>query len=52
MFRFEDHEQNIYQVNAINMFRHGVKPQWEDEVNAKGSEFKVDLGPLRDNDVI
>ena len=34
------------------MFRHGVKPQWEDEVNAKGSEFKVDLGPLRDNDVI
>lgn len=24
--RFEDHEGCLYTVNAINMFRHGVKP--------------------------
>ena len=34
------------------MFQHGIMPAWEDPVNAKGSEFKVDLGMLRDNDII
>ena len=34
------------------MFLHGVKPAWEDPVNAKGSEFKVDLGQLRENDKV
>ena len=34
------------------MFLHGVMPAWEDPVNAKGSEFKVDLGQLRDADII
>lgn len=39
-------------VNAINMFKYGVKPAWEDEVNAKGSEFKVDMGQMRDTEII
>jgi len=50
--QFQDFEQTNYQVNAIQMFLHGVKPAWEDPVNAKGSEFKVDLGQLRENDKV
>lgn len=34
------------------MFLHDVKPAWEDPINANGSEFRVDLGHLRDNDTI
>ena len=34
------------------MFRHGIKPAWEDEQNAKGSELKVDFGILRDIELL
>ena len=30
------------------MFRTGIMPKWEDEVNIKGGEFKVDLSGIRD----
>ena len=51
-FRFEDFEKNLYYVNAINMFRYGIKPAWEDEMNGKGSDLKVDFGSLRDVEYI
>jgi len=30
------------------MFKTGIKPAWEDEMNKAGSEFKIDLGYMKD----
>ena len=30
------------------MFRHGIRPEWEDEVNKKGGEFRVEFSNLKD----
>ena len=43
-FRFEDFEGNQYQVTALQMFKYGIKPMWEDEANKAGGEWKCDLG--------
>lgn len=30
-------------VSAIQLFKTGVEPAWEDEVNKKGAEFRVEI---------
>ena len=40
---FQDGEGSKYMVSAINLFKTGVIPMWEDEKNKNGSEFRVDL---------
>lgn len=30
------------------MFKTGIKPAWEDEMNKNGSEFRIDLGYMKD----
>ena len=34
------------------MFKTGIKPAWEDELNKNGSEFRVDLGFMKDPEKI
>lgn len=34
------------------MFKNGVKPAWEDPVNAEAGEFRIDIGQMRDNDLL
>lgn len=41
---FYDSEfQEEYMVSAVQMFKTGIKPAWEDKVNQNGSEFRLDL---------
>ena len=50
--RFEDNMGSQYMVTAVQMFKAGVKPAWEDPVNAKGSEFRIEVKVFNSNDVI
>ena len=34
------------------MFKDGIKPQWEDEANAKGSEFRIEIKLFNNNDSV
>ena len=34
------------------MFRFGIKPEWEDDVNKKGGEFKVEFSNLKDETLL
>ena len=31
-------------MTAIQIFKHGIKPEWEDEINKKGSEWRLEMG--------
>ena len=50
--RFEDNEGSTYQVTALQMFKHGIKPAWEDEINHKGGEWRFDLQYLSDPEAL
>ena len=39
---FRDYEDHPYQVSAIMMFRHGIRPYFEDKKNK--AELRLDLG--------
>lgn len=39
-------------VTAVQMFKAGVKPAWEDPVNQKGSEFRIEVKVFNNNDVV
>ena len=41
--RFGDNDGNKYMVSAINMFKTGIIPAWEDPQNQHGSEFRIEL---------
>ena len=30
-------------VNSLSLFVTGIEPQWEDEVNSQGGEFRIDV---------
>ena len=30
-------------ITAVQMFKTGIKPAWEDEANKKGAEFRVEI---------
>jgi len=32
-------------IGALMIFREGVKPEWEDKVNARGGHFQIQLKP-------
>ena len=34
------------------MFKGGVKPAWEDPVNSKGSEFRIEVKVFNNNDIV
>jgi len=39
-------------IACLSMFQSGVQPMWEDEVNKKGSEFRVQLHCRTNRDTI
>lgn len=49
MYRFKDHEMYDYQVSAFQMFKTGIRPEWEDPVNQKGSEYRIELSNFKDD---
>jgi hypothetical protein len=36
-------EGNEFRINALSLFLHNVKPEWEDEVNKQGGEFRLNF---------
>ena len=42
----DDSSKWKYFISAIQMFKTGILPAWEDEVNAKGSDFRLELKNL------
>merc|ERR1712125_195339 len=43
MIRELDEGANV--IDAIMIFRESIKPEWEDETNAKGGHFQIQLKP-------
>ena len=49
IYRFKDYQDFDYQVSAFQMFKTGVRPEWEDPVNSKGSEYRIELSAFKDD---
>ena len=47
---FHDFEDQPYQVTTLMMFKHGIKPAFEDKRNK--AELRLDLGNIREIDML
>ena len=47
---FRDFEDHPYQVSAIMIFRHGIRPYFEDKKNK--AELRLDLGNVREPELL
>jgi hypothetical protein len=49
---FQDKDENKFIVGAIQMFKDGILPAWEDPVNKNGSEYRIDIPKYSSEEVI
>lgn len=36
-------QENEVRVNGLSLFRHGVSPEWEDDINKHGGELRLEF---------
>lgn len=51
-YSFKDINENQYIVSSLQMFKAGVKPEWEDPMNIAGSEFRIEVKMYNSNDTV